>query len=304
MNLSPNLQGAVWVIGGCAAATAFSVGIKALAGAVHSVEIAFVRCVLGLLILAPLITRFGGVMRVLKSKQWKLQLLRGVLAVAALNCGFYTLTVLPLTTATVLFFTAPLFVILLAPVILKEQVGWRRYAAAAAGFAGVLIVMRPGAGAFDPNMLIAIASSLCFSFSLIINKVLSETETPLSMMVYFALLTTVFSFPPAVLVWTWPAPYEWAVLAVIAVTATIRNYCDIKGYGAGEVSFVAPFQYTRILFIAVAAYFVFGEVPDAWTVTGAGVIIASTFYIARREAVLSKVLQAESPPPPVAPGAP
>ncbi|MHC8508587.1 MAG: DMT family transporter [Rhodospirillales bacterium] len=305
MTLSRNLQGAVWIIGSCAAATVLSLGIKVLAGAIHSVEITFVRCALGLLILAPLILRFGGVLRVLRSEQWKLQVLRGVLAVIAINCGFYALTELPLTTATVLFFTAPLFVTLFAPMILKERVGWRRYAATAAGFTGVLIVIRPGMGAFDPNMLIAVLSALCFSFSLIINKILSETDTPLSMMVYFALLTAVFSFPPAVFIWTWPGPWEWAALTVIAVTATIRNYCDIKGYGAGEVSFVAPFQYTRILFIAAAAYFAFGEVPDIWTVTGAGVIIASTLYIARRESVLGKVLQAERPPlPPASPGAP
>lgn len=303
--LSPNLQGAAWITGSCAAAAVFSLGIKALAGVIHSVEISFVRCALGILILAPLVRRFGGAARVLKSGRWRLQTLRGALAAVAINCGFHTLIVLPLTTATVLFFTSPLFVTVLAPVILKEKTGPRRYAAAAAGFAGVIIVMRPGADSFDPGMLIGVLSSLSFAGVLIISKILSRTETPLSMMMYFALLTGVFSFPPAVLVWTWPSLYEWAVLTVIAAAATVRNYCDIKGYAAGDAGFVAPFQYMRILFIAVSAYLVFGEVPDGWTAAGAGVIIAAVFYLARREAASAGGRRAEGPPhPPPDPAAP
>jgi drug/metabolite transporter (DMT)-like permease len=285
VTLTGNLQGALWILAGCVAGTVFSLSIKALAGAVHSLEITFIRCAIGLVLILPMIHRAGGFRATLGAGRWKLQVFRGLLAVVAINCGFYTLTALPLTTATTLFFTAPLFVTLLAPLILKEVVGWRRYSATAVGFAGVLIVMRPGGAGFDPAMLIAVLSSLFFSVSLILNKILSETDTPTTTMTYFTLVTVIAGFPPATTVWVWPDQTAWLLLIVIAVFAQARTYFDIKGYAAGEASFVAPFQYMRILFITVTAYLFFGEVPDAPTVAGAAVIVASTLYIAQREAL-------------------
>jgi len=286
MVLSKNLEGAAWILASCIAGTVFSVGIKALAGAIHSIEITAIRCIIGMMILAPLIWRAGGLRKTLKSDHWKIQIFRGFIAVIAINCGFYTLTVLPLTTATTLFFTAPLFVTILAPIMLKETVGWRRYTATAAGFAGVLIVLRPFDSAFDPNMLVALFSSIFFAFSLILSKRLSVTESPTTMMAYFAIVTIIFAVPPALPLWLWPTPLEWVILVVVSIFATCRTYFDIKGFSAGDASFVAPFQYFRIIFISASAYLIFSEVPDTYTIAGASVIIAATLYIAQREARL------------------
>lgn len=285
MTLTKNFEGAAWILASCVAGTVFSLGIKGLAGAVHSLEITFVRCAIGFLLIVPMIWRAGGFRATLGAGRWKLQVARGLLAVVAINCGFYTLTALPLTTATTLFFTAPLFVTLLAPHFLNETVGWRRYTATAVGFAGVIIVMRPGADGFDPAMVIAVMSSLFFSASLIMNKILSRTDSPTTTMTYFTVVTLIAGFPPATLVWVWPTGTEWLLLLVIAVFAQARTYFDIKGYAAGEASFVAPFQYMRILLITVTAYLFFDEVPDTATISGALVIIVATLYIAQREAL-------------------
>jgi len=284
MVLTKNLEGAAWILASCVAGTVFSVGIKALAGAIHSVEITAIRCVIGMMIIAPLIWRAGGFRKTLKSAHWKIQIFRALIAVVAINCGFYTLTVLPLTTATTLFFTAPLFVTILAPIMLNETVGWRRYTATATGFIGVLIVLRPFDAAFDPNMLVALFSSVCFAFSLILTKRLSATESPTTLMAYFAIVTTLAGVPAAIPLWVWPTPWEWMILVVVSIFATCRTYFDIKGFTAGDASFVAPFQYFRIILITASAYLIFSELPDTYTIAGASVIIAATLYIAQREA--------------------
>lgn len=259
-----------------------SLGLKGLAGEIHSTQIVVVRCVIGLLLIVPPL--YGDGLAGLKSSQLKLHLVRGVCAAVAINLGFYSLTVLPLATATVLFFTAPLFVTLLAIPFLHENVGWRRLAATLVGFAGTLVVIDPKLQGFDARLLIPVLSSLFFAVSLILNKQLSKTDSPAVMMFYIFLIVTVLTLPLAVMNWTWPSFGQWQILfLVVALFATMRTWFDIKAYSIGEASFVAPFQYLRILFIGVAAYWFFAELPQANVYAGAGIIISSTLYIAQRE---------------------
>jgi len=291
-------MGALWILGSCVAATGMSVGVKDLAGGLDTFQITFVRCAAGLILILPMV--FVRRLREAKergeegplpivSPRWRLHLLRGVLAAIAINCGYYSLAHLPLATATVLFFTAPLFVTLLAPLLLGERVGWRRWAATAVGFAGTVIVLRPSAQGVDPLLLVPIVSSLVFAIALIVGKKLSATEAPSTMLLYTTLVVAVATLPPAVLVWTAPSFSDWIFLGILTLFATARTYCDIRGYGTGEASFVANFQYLRIVFVSAAAYFIFAEIPDSGAILGACVIGFSSLYIAQREARLKRV---------------
>jgi drug/metabolite transporter (DMT)-like permease len=94
--------------------------------------------------------------------------------------------------------------------------------------------------------------------------------------------------PAGLSVWVWPALPPCAILLAVILCGTSRSYADIKGYAAGQASVVAPFTYLRVLFAALGGFLFFAEVPDVWTYTGAAVIIASTLYIAQREARLGK----------------
>lgn len=268
-----------------AMATGMSLAIRALAGDIPSTVITFVRCLLGMLIVAPL---------ALQPERWRtqhlgMQVLRGLAAAVAINCGYYALTVLPLTAATVLFFSAPLYVTALAPWLLQEPVGWRRWGATITGFVGVVIVLRPAPSAFDPNALVALVAGLFFALVLIIGRRMAANDRPSTVMLYTSTVTTMATLPPALAQWRLPDNAEtWLLLAVAAGFGTARTYADIRAYAEGDTSFVSVFQYLRLLMIAVGAYFLFSETPDAGTLTGGAVIIAATLYISQREARLGR----------------
>ena len=259
-----------------------SLGLKSLAGEIHSTQIVLIRCLIGLLVILPVLASQG--FEKLKSSQLKLHLIRGICAAVAINLGFYSLTILPLATTTVLFFAAPLFVTLFAIPMLNERVGWRRMMATLVGFLGTVIIINPGLQGFDIRLLIPVFSSVFFAVSLILNKKLSTTDSPAILMFYIFFTVTLFSAPLAISNWTTPTFSQWQILVlVVSLFATSRTYFDIKAYSIGEASFVAPFQYLRILFVGVSAYLIFGEVLELNVIIGALVIILSTFYIAQRE---------------------
>jgi len=280
--MTDNLRGAGWILLSSAAATAMTIGVRALAEAdIASMQTAFARSAVGLALILPIALGRGA--WPLSFKRWKLHLLRGLLGVGAINAGFYAVSTLPLATVTVIFFTAPLFVTIFAGPLLGERVGWRRWSATGIGFLGTLVVMGPGTPAFEPAMLVAAASSVMFALILIIGKKLSTTESPYTMMLYASTIMTIGTLPPALVAWRPPGAYELGLMALVGAIGTFRTYFDIRGYATGEASFVAPFQYTRIVLAAAAGYALFAEVPNRNALAGAAVIIASTLYIAHRE---------------------
>lgn len=280
--MSDNLRGATWILSSCIAATVMTIGIRALSPEVHSMQITFARSVVGMLVLLPLLLPRNGIK--LATDRWGLHLVRGLIGVVSINCGYYSLTVLPLVTATALFFTTPLFVTALAPLALGETVGWRRWTATTVGFTGTILLVGFNPQGFEPTMLIAITASLLFAIQLLIGKHLSVTEQPSTIMFYFSLVLLVFSLPLALTVWTSPSvPALWWFL-VVGIFASVRTYFDIRGYASGEASFVAPFQYARMIFMGAAGFILFSEIPQPGALVGAAIIILCTLYIAEREA--------------------
>jgi len=281
--MSDNLRGAAWILASCAAVTAMMIGVRAASGTLHPLQIVFCRFLVGFLLVLPFMLSRGG--ELMATRRMPLLVLRGILGFIAVSLGFYCVSVLPLVTAAVLFFTAPLFVTLLAMPLLGERADWRRMAATLCGFLGTVVVLGLDPGGFHPAMLVAVGAAVIFAFSLIIGKKLAATERPVTIMFYFSVVTMVASAAPAALVWQRPNLDETMLLAVVGVFAAGRVYFDIRGYAAGEAGFVAPFGYFRIILVAAAGYLVFAEVPSANALIGAAMIIVSTLFIAQREAL-------------------
>ena len=284
--MTDNLRGAAWLLAACAAATGMMLGVRGASSTLHPLQIVFCRFVVGFVLVLPFILSRGE--GVLATRRMPLLILRGILGFVAVSLGFYCVSVLPLVTATVLFFTAPLFVTLLAIPLLGERIQWRRMGATLCGFIGTAVVLGFDPGGFHPAMLIAVGSAVIFAFSLIVGKMLATTERPMTVMFYFSLVTLLASAAPAALVWQTPNGDEIMLLGVVGVFATARVYFDIRGYAVGEASFVAPFAYFRIILVGAAGYLVFAEVPTSNALVGAAIIIASTLYIAEREARRSR----------------
>ncbi len=287
--VAQNIRGAQWIIASCIGATGMSVAVRYLSVEMHTVQIAFLRCVLGLWVLIPLLIKrpTAGEQRLRFSRPW-LHLLRGGLFVIALNTGFYALSVLPLATATTLFFMAPVFATLLAAVFQQERFGPRRAAAIAAAFIGVLIVLRPGFGVFSWAMISAVLSALCFSVALLISRPLSQADGATSILVSSSIISSIVMAVPVIWFWT-PVGFElWGLIALLVFASSLRMFADIRAYTAADAGFLAPFAFLRLLFITVAGWIFFQEGLDAPTALGAAVIVGSTVFIAWREAVLRK----------------
>ena len=215
----------------------------------------------------------------------------------AMNFGFYSLTKIPLATVTVLFFTAPLFVTILAGPCLNEDVGWRRSLAATFGFIGSFIALNPATSEFQWVLLAPFAASALFATSLIIGKQLSKTESANSILLYTSAITMIGSLGPAIWVWQSMNTSIFLLCFAIAIFALLRTYADIRAYAVGEASFISPFSYLRLVFVSIAGYIFFSEVPENTVYWGGFVIVVSSIYIAHRETTHKKKISPPSTEP-------
>ncbi|MGH6882671.1 DMT family transporter [Hypericibacter sp.] len=286
MALSGNVRGALWMIGSGVIFTFMAIAIKLLGHRLDSFQIAFFRCLIGFIAILPLIGAYG--IEVLQTRSLKIHALRGLFGLIAMFASYYAIARIPLASYTALSFTKPLFSTILAVIILHEIVRWRRWSATAVGFIGVLVMVRPGAETFNSAALFALADSLSIAFLVTLIKRLPPGETPLGMMFYFGVFSTIAALPPALFVWQWPTAGEWGLLVFIGILGALSQSFWIRAYRAGEASVVAPFDYLRLLFAGIAGYLAFAETVDLWTVLGAAIIVVSTVYIARREARLPR----------------
>jgi len=265
-------------------------------------QVAFARALFAFALVVPFLLRAGP--GALKTRHPAIHGIRAFAGAAAMVLGFYAVGHLQLADFTALSFTQPLFVTLLAIVILGEVVRWRRWLATAAGFGGVLIMVRPGAGAFDPAALAALGSVFGIALAVCMVKRLPPGESHVTMLAYFCIMSLVIVAPPAVIFWTPPSPHQWALLAMIGALGVVSQAMIIRAYTSGEASFVAPFDYLKLILAGLIGFFLFDELPGPWTLLGAAIIIAAALYIARREAAQAgrrapRAAAGKAPVPPV-----
>jgi drug/metabolite transporter (DMT)-like permease len=284
--LSGNGRGALWMIASGLGFTAMAVGIKLLGDRLDNFQIAFFRCLVGFVAILPFLPQVG--LAGLRTRHLHVHGVRGVFGLAAMYCSYYAIAHIPLADYTALSFTKPLFATVLAVLILQEIVRWRRWTATLVGFLGVLVMVRPGAGSFQPAALAALADAFSIAFLVTLVKRLPAYENTLGMLFYFGVFSVVLSLPAAIFFWNWPTPEEWLLLVAVGILGVLAQSCWIRSFRAGEASAVAPFDYLRLIFAALAGLAVFAELPTVWTLAGAAVIVLSTLYIARREAQLAK----------------
>ena len=287
-----NLRGIIWLLISVVGAAAMTIAVRQVSLTIDSRMIVLLRSAISAIAMLTALVMFSGLRRHLKfSRPW-MHLLRGSLIASATHFGFYTIANIPLATATVLFFMAPVFATVLATIMHGERVGPRRWAAVGAGFIGAVIVLRPGFSEFHPAMITALASSFCFAMALTLSRGLATADGAFSTYFSSVIITVIMSIPLAVPVFSLPSTsLIWVMTMVVAITSALRGYADIEAYRWGESSVLAPIAYLRLVLIAGAGYLLFGEVPDGATILGASVIIAATLYIAYRERKIIKAMR-------------
>jgi drug/metabolite transporter (DMT)-like permease len=292
VRLSPNLQGALWMLISALVFTVNGVLVKALAESGMSFfQIGLARAGFALIAILPFVWAAGP--EAFRTTRPGTHLIRAFAGAGAMLSGFFALSKLPLAEVTAINFTTPLFATILAIFVLGEIVRWRRWTATLVGFAGVLIMLRPaailegagleGAGLPLEGFLAALAMAFGIAVAIIMVKRFPKTESQAVMVFYFCIASIAISIVPALQVWRDPTWQEWLLLAGVGVVGVSGQSLIIKAYRMGEASFVAPFDYSKILFAMILGFLFFGELPDEWTLAGAAVIVGSTLYIARRE---------------------
>ena len=242
-----------------------------------SIEITFFRFFFGTIVLAPLIIYYGA--SSIRPKNFPVQILRGLLLFAGMSSWSYGLTIAPIALATVISFTIPLFVLVLAYFFLGEKVSLRQSIATILGFFGVMIILEPH-NHLDINLLWFLFAAFLFATLDILNKKFVLQETMLTMLFYSAIVTTILTIVPTICVWKVPSKEEIMMLFILGVGANFILFCLLKSFAIVNASDVAPFRYLELLFSLIIGAIFFTEFPKASVWFGAMIIIPSTLFVA------------------------
>ena len=260
--------------------------VKYLSKEVHIFEIAFFRCALVIFVLAPIIFQQGK--KIFKTKQPKVQFLRITTNSVAMLCFFYGISTTPLAQLTTLGFTVPIFATILAVIFMKEKIRLRRTTALIVGFIGTIIVMRPDIS-IELGALLIIFSSFLWSICLIFIKKLTETDSAVTISLYFGIGMIPATFALAFPVLEMIDLRQFIILIFIAVTGTLAQTIMNSALEKGELALLLPFDFLRLIWSVLIGYALFSEEPTITLWLGGFLIIGSTSYIAWREANLKKV---------------
>lgn len=279
-----NIKGVLWALLATAMFSVAAAMAKVAVKDYHVLQILFFRQIIVFVSCLPSIaTSFPAS---LKTRHPKMHTARLLGAFAALSCGIWAVAVLPLTTAATLGFAQVFFVAVLAWIFLKETVGIHRLSAILVGFAGVVIVMRPGVeGMLNVYALIPIMGAIGASVAIISVRKLSQTESTATLLIYQALFVGALAGIPLMWLWTTPNLIGTMFLLGMGMVAALANWAGVKALRLGEASVVGSIQYTQLIYAAIFGLFLFNEIPDRYTIVGAAFIIGSSIYILRREAM-------------------
>ena len=293
--LPPNLRGILWV--GLSGLLFALLNVFTLIPAQHlnPYVMAFLRYFFGAMFLLPVIWRVG-LRRAMHTRRMPLHVFRGALHAGGMFLWFIGLPLTTLASITALGFTGPIFVTIGAALFLGEDVRLRRWLAVAVGFAGAMIIIRPGIGDLGLGAIVILISTPIFSASNLISKALARTESAATIVIWQHLTIVLFAAPVAL--WFWQTPSWTDILWFLAagLCGTLGHICQQNGYQLADITLLQPIGFLSLLWNTMLGYFLFFQQPDVWTFVGAAVIFASAMYISHREAVRrAKVKSAVGP---------
>jgi drug/metabolite transporter (DMT)-like permease len=255
--------------------------IRGLSSDIHPFEMVFFRTVFGVLVFAPLFVRHG--LKPLRTQRPGLQLLRGALHIVFMFSLFTAITMIPLAKVSALNFTAPLMGTVLAILFLGESVRARRVGALAVGFLGTLVILRPGVIAVETGAILVLVAASAFAASIVVIKIMSRTETTVSMTLYQSLFSLPIVTIAMVPFWTTPSVGQLAMLVLLGPLGTIAHMSFAHAFKQADVSAVTPVEFTKLIFASTLGYVFFAEVPEIWTWVGGIMIFSAVAYLAIRE---------------------
>ena len=273
-----NWRGILWAMLSVIGASAMAISVRGASLGLDTRLLVGYRLFFTLILIGILILIVPRLRSKVHFKQPRAHLIRGILMAFSVHLGFYTLSIVPLAAAAILFAT------IISVAMGRETIGIRRTLAILVGFIGTIIVMRPSSEIIDTNMIYGIGSSIFFSFSLVMSRNLARTDGPLSTLISTSAIGLIVTIPLAAPVFEITTDTNiilWTL--VLIIFGILRQYSDIQAYTYAQAAVIAPISYFRVVLIGLMAYLFFNEIPVVTTYIGATIIIAATIYITNRE---------------------
>lgn len=231
----------------------------------------------------------------LRTRSPKFQIIRSVLLVGSTALNFLGLRWLQLDEALSIIFTFPFIVAIISGPLLGEWIGWRRWSAIGFGFAGVLLITRPGLGGMHPAALITLGATICYGFYAVITRIVSRVDSNQTSLFYSNAIGALLMLP--VIPFVWQPPANWVIALMLAMTGVLGSaghYFLIAGHKLAPASVLSPFIYTQLIWVVILGYRVFDHVPNGWTMAGAAMVIGSGLYLLYRERQVGKSTTSEA----------
>jgi len=249
------------------------VGVKVAGRSLPNAEVVFFRNALGLLMLLPLVARRG--LRDLPTRHFKEHLVRGLAGLAAMYCFFYALAHMRLAEAVLLNYSLPLFMPVIERFWLKEPIPPGLWRSLVLGFAGVLLILKPGSGLFQPVALVGVSAALLGALAQVGVRRLTSTEPTTRIVFYFGMIATAVSAVPLPSVWMTPPPELWLVLLAMGTAATLGQLFLTRAYAQAPAARVGPFIYAAVVFAALFDWVLWGKLPEPTSMAGAALVVAA-----------------------------
>jgi drug/metabolite transporter (DMT)-like permease len=281
----------------CAAVALFAVldtTAKYLNTQMDSLEIAWARYT-SAFVLTLIVSNPFTHTKLLRTASLKLQLTRSVLLVASTVLNFLALRWLQLDEVLSIIFTFPFIVAIASGPLLGEWIGWRRWCAIGFGFAGVLVITRPGFGGMHPAALLSLAATICYGLYAVITRIVSRVDSNQTSLFYANFIGALVMLP--IIPFVWQTPGNWTIALMLIATGvlgSLGHFFLISGHKLAPAAVLSPFIYTQLIWVVILGYLVFDHVPTQWTMAGAAMVIGSGLYLLYRERQVGKFTTSEA----------
>ncbi|HVQ30520.1 MAG TPA: DMT family transporter [Vicinamibacteria bacterium] len=269
----------LYMMGAALLFAAMGAGVKTASRELPNTMVVFFRNAVGFLTLLPWLAR-GGLVN-LRTRHFKEHAVRGLAGLLAMSCFFYAIARLRLADAMLLYQSVPLFLPFVEGFWLKEAVPSRVWWPIGMGFLGLLCILKPGTGLFEPAALVGVSSALFAAVAQVGIRRLTRTEPATRIVFYFAVIATAVSSLPLAFSWVTPSPRLWAVLLVMGTLATFGQLCLTQAYAYAPAARVGPFIYTGVVFASLIDWLLWGTLPDRYSVLGAFVVVGAALLALR-----------------------
>lgn len=264
---------AIWMAGWLLNTLALTVAGRELGHDIPVFVTMMLRSLIAIAILTPLVLYHGGFKG--RFVNLRLNIVRNIVHYGAQYSWFLALTLIPLAQVISIEFTMPIWVALIAALVLGETLTRFKIMATALGFLGIMLIVKPGTAHISEGHIVALLAALGFAISVTMTKVITRTDSALTIIFLMFLIQTVIGAVPAFITWEWPEPQNWIWVAVVGLAGTFSHYCLSKAISLADMTIVTPMDFLRVPLTVLAGYWLYQEGFDLYSIIGTLLILGA-----------------------------